>query len=310
MSDEDTSHPSLAGRVAVVTGGGRGIGAAIAHLLAAEGASVVVNDYGVAVDGTTPDSAVAREVVEKITTAGGQAIAHAGDIAEFDQAGELLDIAIRTYGKLDVVVNVAGILRDRMIFNMVPDEWDPVIRVHMGGTFNTMRHAAAHWRGLRNPDGHYRIINFTSDSGLFGNPGQPSYAAAKLGIVGLTLSASHTLYRYGVRVNAISPTTVTTRMVDTVPGLEIPPDDIRTPENVAPLVAYLAGERSDWCTGRVLGASGYRVILYSNPQIQREIIGTQPWDVERLGPQLEQHFRPVPNGAEGRYGERGVPAHG
>jgi NAD(P)-dependent dehydrogenase (short-subunit alcohol dehydrogenase family) len=303
-------NAALDGRVAIVTGGGRGIGAAIAQQLAAEGASVVINDFGVAVDGTQPDSNVAQELVDKIKADGGEATAHSGDIADFQVASELIQSAIDTYGHLDVVVNVAGILRDRMIFNMVPEEWDPVIRVHMGGTFNTTRHAAAYWRGLRNPDGHYRIINFTSDSGLFGNPGQPSNAAAKLGIVGLTLSASHTLYKYGVRVNAVSPTTVTTRMVDTVPGLEIPADDVRTPENVSPLVAYLASERSDWCTGRILGASGYRVILYSNPLIVREVIGTQTWDVAALGDQLEQHFRPVPNGAEGRYGDRGVPSGG
>jgi NAD(P)-dependent dehydrogenase (short-subunit alcohol dehydrogenase family) len=293
--------------VAVVTGAGRGIGAAIARRLAAEGASVVVNDYGVAVDGTQPDKTVSSEVVDEITAAGGTAVSHFGDVADFDSAKGLIDAAVGTYGRLDVLVNVAGILRDRMIFNMSADEWDAVIGVHMGGTFNTTRHAAAHWRSLRDPAGHFRIVNFTSDSGLFGNPGQPNYAAAKMGIVGLTLSAAHTLHRYGVRVNAISPTVINTRMVGTIPGMTVDPEDTRTPENVAPLVAYLASERSDWCTGRVLGASGYRILLYTNPRIEREIVGSGPWTVDALGTSLEQSWQTTSNGAEGRYGERGIP---
>jgi NAD(P)-dependent dehydrogenase (short-subunit alcohol dehydrogenase family) len=301
------SSDALAGRIALVTGGGRGIGAAIASYLARNGAAVVVNDYGVAIDGTTPDGSVAAAVVDAITAEGGRAVAHFGDVSDPEVAEEMIATALKEYGGLNVVVNVAGILRDKMIFNMSVDEWDDVMRVHLRGTFNTIRHASALWRGARDPTAQNRIINFTSDSGLFGNPGQPNYAAAKLGIVGLTMSAAHSLYRYGVRVNAVSPTVVTTRMVSTIPGVEFAADDPRTPENVAPVVAYLASERSSWCTGRVLGANGYKVILYSNPQIEKELVGTSPWDLDDLGASIEQVFGATRNGAEGRYGDRGIP---
>ncbi len=204
------------GRVAIVTGAGRGIGAGVAKMLAREGAKVVVNDFGGAVDGTGGDSGPAEEVVQEIKAAGGEAVANTADVSDFDQSEALVRQAIDTYGRLDVLVNVAGILRDRMIFNLSWEDWDAVIQVHMGGTFNTSRHAAAYWRELRNPDGHFRIINFTSGSGLHGAPGQPNYAAAKMGIVGLTYSCAHALQRYGVTSNAISPSAAT-RMGATVP---------------------------------------------------------------------------------------------
>ena len=197
------------GRVAIVTGAGRGIGAGVAKMLAREGAKVVVNDFGGAVDGTGGDSGPAEEVVQEIKAAGGEAVANTADVSDFDQSEALVRQAIDTYGRLDVLVNVAGILRDRMIFNLSWEDWDAVIQVHMGGTFNTSRHAAAYWRELRNPDGHFRIINFTSGSGLHGAPGQPNYAAAKMGIVGLTYSCAHALQRYGVTSNAISPSAAT-----------------------------------------------------------------------------------------------------
>ena len=297
----------LDGKVAVITGAGRGIGREEALLLAKHGAKVVVNDLGGHFDGTGQSRSPAEDVVKEIRTAGGEAVANYESVTDFKAAKRIVECAVDNFGKLSIVVNNAGILRDRMIFNMSADEWDAVIAVHMGGTFNTTRHAAAHWRSLRDPAGHFRIVNFTSDSGLFGNPGQPNYAAAKMGIVGLTLSAAHTLHRYGVRVNAISPTVINTRMVATIPGRTVDPGDTRTPENVAPLVAYLASERSDWCTGRVLGASGYRILLYTNPRIEREIESTGPWTVDALGDSLERSWQTTSNGAEGRYGERGIP---
>ena len=207
----------LDGRVAIVTGAGRGIGRSVARLLATEGASVVVNDLGAAVDGSGQDSGPAHDVVAEIGEAGGKAIASGADIADFTAAEELVESAIEEFGRLDILVNVAGILRDRMVFNMTEQEWDDVIRVHLKGTFNTTKFASAHWRSLRDSSAQNRIINFTSVSGLHGAPGQPNYAAAKMGIVGLTYSSAHALAKYGVTVNAISPGAAT-RMTDSMPG--------------------------------------------------------------------------------------------
>jgi NAD(P)-dependent dehydrogenase (short-subunit alcohol dehydrogenase family) len=176
----------LDGRVAIVTGAGRGIGRSVATLLASEGAAVVVNDLGAEMDGSGEDAGPAQQVVAEIVEAGGKAVVNGADISDFDAAENLVAGAIEQFGRLDVLVNVAGILRDRMVFNMTETEWDDVIRVHLKGAFNTTRFASAHWRSLRDETAQNRIINFTSVSGLHGAPGQPNYAAAKMGIVGLT----------------------------------------------------------------------------------------------------------------------------
>ncbi len=249
---------SLKGRVAVVTGGGRGIGAGIARLFAAEGAAVVVND---------------------------------------SEAGQsLIDTAVDMFGGLDIVVNAAGILRDRMIFNMTEQDWDAVIAVHLRGHFNTIRPASRYWHGKKNPDGHYRIINFTSSSGLFGAPGQPNYVAAKMGITGLTYSCANSLGKYGVTANAIA-LGAQTRMTESIPTekrtVRVGDDDERSPDNIAPIVAYIASESSDWLTGRVIGARGYEVMLYSNPETVRQIVGTERWDPTELGKYVERSFKPV-----------------
>jgi NAD(P)-dependent dehydrogenase (short-subunit alcohol dehydrogenase family) len=287
---------ALAGRVAVVTGAGRGIGAGIARLLAQRGARVVVNDLGTALDGSGADAGPAQQVVTEITDAGGEAIVNGADVADPDAAEDLIRTTVDTFGTLDVLVNVAGILRDRMIFNMSEQEWDDVIRVHLKGHFNTTKPAAAYWRDQRNPDGHYRLINFTSVSGLYGAPGQPNYAAAKMGIVGLTYSCANALGRYGVTANAISPGAAT-RMTESVPDERrrstIPAGDERSPDNVAPIVAYLASVDSDWLTGRVIGASGYDVMLFNNPEPIRQLSATQRWSVEQLAAQVERVFKPV-----------------
>ena len=285
----------LDGRVAIVTGAGRGIGRSVARLLASEGASVVVNDLGSAVDGSGHDSGPAHDVVAEIAEAGGKAVANGADISVFAAAENLVQTAIEEFGRLDILVNVAGILRDRMVFNMTEQEWDDVIRVHLKGTFNTTRFASAHWRSLRDESAQNRIINFTSVSGLHGAPGQPNYAAAKMGIVGLTWSSARALGKYGVTVNAISPGAAT-RMTDSVPTgrRRTRPDvDEWSPDNVAPIVAYLASERSDWITGRIIHSSGYEVSLYSNPEPVVRIVGTGPWQPDALAEQVERSFGPL-----------------
>ena len=289
----------LDGRVAIVTGAGRGIGRSVARLLASQGAAVVVNDLGVAMDGSGRDTGPAAEVVEEITADGGKAVASGADISDFTAAEGLIGTAIEQFGRLDVLVNVAGILRDRMVFNMTEQEWDDVIRVHLKGTFNTTRFASAYWRSLRDETAQNRIINFTSVSGLHGAPGQPNYAAAKMGIVGLTYSAARSLAKYGVTVNAISPAAAT-RMTDSVPaerrrggaggGADI---DERSPDNVAPIVGYLASERSGWITGRIIHSAGYEVALYNNPEPISRIIGAGPWDADVLGDLVEHAFGPL-----------------
>jgi NAD(P)-dependent dehydrogenase (short-subunit alcohol dehydrogenase family) len=285
----------LDGRVAIVTGAGRGIGRSVARLLASEGASVVVNDLGSAVDGSGHDSGPAHGVVAEITEAGGKAVVNGADISVFAAAENLVQTAIEEFGRLDILVNVAGILRDRMVFNMTEQEWDDVIRVHLKGTFNTTRFASAHWRSLRDESAQNRIINFTSVSGLHGAPGQPNYAAAKMGIVGLTWSSARALGKYGVTVNAISPGAAT-RMTDSVPTdrrRTRPEVDEWSPDNVAPIVAYLASERSGWITGRIIHSSGYEVSLYSNPEPVVRIVGTGPWQPDALAEQVERSFGPL-----------------
>jgi NAD(P)-dependent dehydrogenase (short-subunit alcohol dehydrogenase family) len=288
---------TLDGRVAIVTGAGRGIGRSSALLLAAEGASVVVNDLGGSMDGTGSDAGPAQLVVDEITSAGGKAVASGADISDHAAAEELIKTAISEFGRLDVLVNVAGILRDRMIFNMSEQEWDDVIRVHLKGTFNTSKFAAAHWRSLREETAQNRIINFTSVSGLHGAPGQPNYAAAKMGIVGLTWSSANALAKYGVTVNAVSPAAAT-RMTDSIPtdrrrtDRPTDEDDRRSPDNVAKVVAYLASERSGWLTGRIVHSSGYEVSLYNNMAPVVRLIAEQPWELDDLAAEVERSFRP------------------
>ncbi|RYE04473.1 MAG: SDR family NAD(P)-dependent oxidoreductase [Sphingomonadales bacterium] len=290
----------LEGRVAVVTGAGRGIGAAVATLLAKLGAHVVVNDLGVKVDGSDPDQTPAQSVVDDIVAAGGSAIANYNDVSDFDAAERIIQSAIDNFGKLDILINVAGILRDRMIFNMSEAEWDAVIDVHLKGTFNTTRHASAYWRKNPSAEGHHRIINFISAAGLYGIPGQPNYSAAKAGMVGLTFSCANALAKYGVTANAVAPAAAT-RMGQTVPADRDRPEravfqtDEYGPQSIAPLAGYLAGLSSGWCTGRVLGARGHRVLLYSNPEPIRYLVADQQWDVERLGKTMEEVFQPLPS---------------
>lgn len=282
----------LEGKTAIITGAGRGIGREVALLYAREGARVVVNDLGVSVDGEGKDNSPAQMVVNEIKAAGGEAIANYADVADMDQAEDLVRTALNEWGKLDILVNVAGILRDRMLFNMTEEEWDAVVRVHMKGTFATSRFASIHWRQARQGG---RLINFTSGSGLFGAPGQPNYAAAKMGIWGFTLSCARALGRYGVTANSIGPGAAT-RMTATVPeerwnaGRLADDDPERSAANIAPPLVYLASDEGDWVTGRCFGISGYRITLYSQIEPQVVLQGNERWTVGALFSRFEQAF--------------------
>jgi len=269
----DTSTPPLEGRVAIVTGAGRGLGRAHALELARQGALVVVNDLGVSLDGNAdgeerrgrPADAVAAE----ITAAGGTAVADYEDVADFAGARRIVSGALDAFGRLDAVVNNAGIVRDRMFVNATEDEWDAVIRVHLKGHFCLSRHAAEHWRHLCKLTGEPaqgRIVNTTSGAGLLGSVGQAAYSAAKAGIVGLTAVQAAELAPYGVTANAIAPS-ARTRMTETVfaEAMAAPERsgtfDAMAPENVSPLVAWLCSAESSTVTGRVFMIEGGRLTL-------------------------------------------------
>ncbi len=291
----------LDNRVAVVTGSGGGIGAEIAKLFAREGAKVVVNDLGANVDGTGANVGPAQGVVNDIIAAGGEAIVNGGDVSDYDSAGGIVQSAIDNFGKLDILVNVAGILRDRMLVNMSPEDWQAVINVHLTGTFNTSKHAAVYWREHRN-ESPYRLINFTSGAGLFGSAGQPNYAAAKLGIVGFTLSCANALKNYGVTSNAIAPAAAT-RMTGTIPPERAAEMGINladlAPEAIAYPVAYLASEESGWLNGRVVGAQGGRVTLYSNYTAEQAVVSSQPWTTDTIFAEMPRAFHPERQGLGG-----------
>lgn len=291
---------TLDGRVAIVTGGGNGIGEAIARSFAEQGAAVVINDLGTRPDGSGTDTAPASRVADEIVAAGGRAVGDGGDIADVATGERLVSTAVEEFGRLDIVVNAAGILRDRMIFNLSEADWDAVIRVHLKGHYSTVRPASAYFREQRNPDANYRIINFTSASGLHGSPGQPNYAAAKMGIYGLTLSLAQGLARYGVTANAISPGAAT-RLTATVPeGKSLTDDDVADalgrPGDIAPLASFLASERSRWLSGRVLSSYRGHVGIYNTPEEIRSVDSETRWDPDPLAEAIEREFRPVADG--------------
>ncbi|MFD5857581.1 3-oxoacyl-ACP reductase [Streptomyces chartreusis] len=294
----------LEGLSAVVTGAGRGLGRAEALELARLGAAVVVNDFGQpGRDGSGEASAApAEEVAAEIRAVGGKALSHTGDVADFRQAGELIRLAIAEFGKLDVLVNNAGILRDRMVFSMTEEEWDSVIRVHLKGHFNTTHFAAAHWRERSKAAGgavYGRIVNTSSEAFLAGSAGQPNYAAAKGGIVGLTTSTALALAKYGVTANAICPRARTRMTEDVFAGLERPEGglDPLAPEHVAPLVGYLASPAAARVNGQLLVVHGGMVAVVERPRVAAKFDSKQDtFTYDELDALLSAHYAQQPAG--------------
>lgn len=256
----------LQGRIAIVTGAGRGLGREHALELARHGAKVIVNDLGTSGSGDGASGSPAQEVVEAIKAMGGEAIANSDDVADFDAAERMVSQAVDTFGGLDILVNNAGFLRDRMLVNTSEDEWDAVIRVHLKGHFATLRHAGSYWRGQQKVGNTRaaRVINTSSGAGLQGSVGQVTYSTAKAGIAGMTLVAAQELGRYGVTVNAIAPA-ARTRMTQGpfASQMEAPEDgfDAMHPANVSPVVAWLASEEASDITGRVVEVEGGKICV-------------------------------------------------
>ena len=289
---------TLKGRVAVVTGAGRGLGREHALLFAAEGAKVVVNDLGGNPDGTGADASPASQVVEEIRAAGGEAVANHDDVADWEGAKRLIDAAVESFGDHHVLVNNAGILRDRMLVNISEDEWDAVVKVHLKGHFAPLHHAAVYWRDQVKAGNEAKraVVNTSSTSGLFGNIGQTNYGAAKMGIGALTIIASQELSRYGVRVNAIAPAALT-RLTAGLAGADAqvepdPADGPLAPGNVSPFVAYLSTEHCP-INGRVFFVMGGQVHLFQPWAIIDKVETEGRWTVEDLEIQAAK-FADVP----------------
>lgn len=286
----------LKDRIAVVTGAGRGIGRGVAIALAVEGAKVVVNDLGGTVDGSGSDHAPADEVVAEIKAAGGEAVASYDSVTTVEGGNSIVQAAVDTYGRIDILINNAGILRDRMVFNMTSEEWDDVLKVHLYGVFNTTKPATTLMRQQRSG----RIVNMSSTSGLVGNSGQANYGAAKAGIAGFTRVVARDMGRYGITCNAIAPGASTRMTMSdevaaaqniraskgvTGAGGQTPPQAapvMRSPDDVAPIVVFLCTDAAADINGQTFGASGGTIQLYQNPIPIKSIHKNGRWTLDEL----------------------------
>ena len=289
----------LKGKVAAITGAGRGIGRGEALLFAEHGAKVVVNDLGGEWDGTGADPRAASQVVEEIRAAGGEAEPHFEDISEPEGAASLIETALDAFGRLDVVVNNAGILRDRMLFNMSVEEWDSVIKVHLRGHFLVSREACAHWRERsKSGDGpSAAIVNTTSTSGILGMIGQSNYGAAKAGIASLTQITAMEMQRYGGRCNAIAPgarTRMTEQTFRDLPPVAEGEWDPIGPDNVAPLAVFLAGDAAAGITGQVIGIAGGVIELFHPWHPVTELVQDRRWTPEEIAEHVDELFAGQP----------------
>jgi NAD(P)-dependent dehydrogenase (short-subunit alcohol dehydrogenase family) len=285
---------SLDGKVAIVTGAGRGLGRSEALLLASEGAKVVVNDLGGEWDGSGADSRAASQVVDEIKAAGGEAVANFDSVSDWDSAQKLIAQAVDTYGDLNILVNNAGILRDKMSFNMTEEDWDACVTVHLKGHFAPTRFAAAYWReqSKSGKPVYGRIINTSSEAGLYGNAGQANYSAAKAGIAAMAIVFARELGRYGVTSNAIAPRARTRMTEGTFGNLGGGDDgfDAWAPENVAPLVAWLAGEEAADVNGQCFVVFGGKVLLTQGWHTVASLEKDQAWTVEELSKAKSELF--------------------
>jgi NAD(P)-dependent dehydrogenase (short-subunit alcohol dehydrogenase family) len=282
----------LTGRVAIVTGAGRGLGREHALALAAHGASVVVNDLGAELDGTGADASPAQQVVDEITRAGGSAVLSGHDVADWEQAQALVGLAVESFGDLHVLVNNAGILRDRTLANLAEDDWDAVIRVHLKGHAATTRHAMAYWRdaGKRGEVADRSVVMTSSIAGLAGNFGQAAYSSAKAAVLGLSSVVRLEGEKYGVRSNVVSPG-ARTRLGVSAPGAEeelAPPEegfDPYHPANVSPLIAWLADVNCP-ANGQVFHTAGSRIVVSAMPPIEEELFTEGRWTLDQLDAEL------------------------
>jgi NAD(P)-dependent dehydrogenase (short-subunit alcohol dehydrogenase family) len=289
--------PDLTGKVAIVTGAGRGIGRAHALALAGAGAKVVVNDLGASLAGVGEDSSPAEQVVLEIEALGGEAVADGANVADFEQAGRMVQTALDSFGRLDILVNNAGILRDRMLVNMTEDDWDAVVAVHLKGHFAPTRHAAAHWRerAKAGDDLKARVINTSSPSGVFGNVGQANYGAAKAGIAGFTVIVAQELQRYGVTVNCLAPN-ARTRMTEEIFDGVGPPEgfDPLDPANLAAVVLALCADEAQGITGQVFHVWGGAVNALQGWTAGELFQHDETWDPDALLAEMTARF---PDGA-------------